>query len=219
MTGPAGELLFSIPGLGVSRSCFDRLQAFLLTEPQIDGRKALTNRESSFEPIGTSQRPQLSFNPQESDTAINVGQVSISPSKSTAVVLKDVSFKIPRGSLTIITGPVGSGKSTLLKGLLGELPCETGSIYVNRKDMSYCAQTAWLPNGTFKEIICGTSDPSAIDEQWYESTVRACALEDDVLQLADSHYTTIGSRGVTLSGGQKQRLVCRYATRPEEMLT
>ena len=31
----------------------------------------------------------------------------------------DVSFSVPRGSFTIVTGPVGAGKSTLLRALLG----------------------------------------------------------------------------------------------------
>ena len=207
MTSPAEALLFSIPGLGVTKSCFDRLQAFLLAEPQNDGRKAIVDMRPAFNSVGSNSELRQSNSAAESEAAIVVDKVRIKPSKNASSALKEVSFKVPSGSLTMITGPVGSGKSTLLKGLLGELPCESGNILVSRKDMSYCAQTAWLWNGTFKEIVCGTNDPLAIDEQWYQSTIHACALEDDLGHLADGHYTVIGSRGVTLSGGQKQRLV------------
>ena len=45
--------------------------------------------------------------------------------------MEDISFAIPRGSYTVITGRVGSGKSTLLRVLLGTLPVQSGEVRWN----------------------------------------------------------------------------------------
>ncbi|MEZ4518520.1 MAG: ABC transporter ATP-binding protein [Chloroflexota bacterium] len=45
--------------------------------------------------------------------------------------IKDVSFTVPRGSFTVITGRVGTGKTTLLRSLLGLLPSQAGTIRWN----------------------------------------------------------------------------------------
>jgi phospholipid/cholesterol/gamma-HCH transport system ATP-binding protein len=48
-----------------------------------------------------------------------------------AVVLREVSFVVPTGSLTILLGPSGAGKSVILKLILGLLRPDTGQISVN----------------------------------------------------------------------------------------
>jgi phospholipid/cholesterol/gamma-HCH transport system ATP-binding protein len=47
------------------------------------------------------------------------------------VVLRDVSFSIPVGSLTVLFGASGSGKSLILKMVLGLLRPDAGAIYVH----------------------------------------------------------------------------------------
>jgi phospholipid/cholesterol/gamma-HCH transport system ATP-binding protein len=47
------------------------------------------------------------------------------------VVLRDVSFTVPQGSMTILLGPSGAGKSVILKLILGLLRPDSGSIVVN----------------------------------------------------------------------------------------
>ena len=47
------------------------------------------------------------------------------------VVLKDVSFTVPRGSMTMLLGASGAGKSVLLKLILGLLRPDSGEIYLN----------------------------------------------------------------------------------------
>lgn len=48
----------------------------------------------------------------------------------TSTVIKNVSFEIPRNSVTIVYGPSGSGKSTILNMILGLLRPTTGKISV-----------------------------------------------------------------------------------------
>jgi phospholipid/cholesterol/gamma-HCH transport system ATP-binding protein len=47
------------------------------------------------------------------------------------VVLRDVSFTVPKGSMTIILGASGAGKSVVLKLILGLLKPDSGAIHVH----------------------------------------------------------------------------------------
>lgn len=52
-----------------------------------------------------------------------------------SVILDDISFALPRGSVTAILGPSGAGKSTLLHALTGELHPTRGSIEILQQPM------------------------------------------------------------------------------------
>ena len=45
--------------------------------------------------------------------------------------IEDISLRVPRGSLTVVTGRIGSGKTTLLRALLGLLPKDAGVVRWN----------------------------------------------------------------------------------------
>jgi phospholipid/cholesterol/gamma-HCH transport system ATP-binding protein len=47
------------------------------------------------------------------------------------VVLQEVSFSVPKGSMTVLLGPSGAGKSVILKLILGLLRPDAGRILVN----------------------------------------------------------------------------------------
>lgn len=47
------------------------------------------------------------------------------------VVLREISFTVRAGSMTILIGASGAGKSVVLKLLLGLLKPDSGTIYVN----------------------------------------------------------------------------------------
>src|SRR5688572_7779393 len=51
------------------------------------------------------------------------------------VVLRDVSFSVPRGSMRILLGPSGAGKSVVLKLILGLLRPDSGAILVNGQEI------------------------------------------------------------------------------------
>ncbi len=52
------------------------------------------------------------------------------------VVLKGLSFSIPRGKTTVVLGGSGCGKSTLLNHLIGLLKPTSGQILINGKDIT-----------------------------------------------------------------------------------
>jgi ATP-binding cassette, subfamily C (CFTR/MRP), member 1 len=193
----------------MATSGLQRIQAFLHASPHNDQRESdCTISGSSFN--GQEMNSALELQNFRSTTAINginVEGISVRPSPEAPVALHDISFRAPRGSLTMVIGVVGSGKSTLLKALGSELPIEGGRIEIASKYMAYCAQTSWLQNATVRQIICGPTEEASVDQGWYDTVAHACAFDADILQLPNRDDTIIGSRGVTLSGGQKQRLV------------
>lgn len=128
--------------------------------------------------------------------------------------IEDISLKIKRGSLTVITGRIGSGKTTLLRVLLGLLPADTGEIRWNGQVVAdagnffippRCAYTAQVPrlfsNTLRNNILLGMNKN---DDDIYKAA-KLAVMDRDLESLDNNLETTVGSRGVKLSGGQAQR--------------
>ncbi|RCI15841.1 hypothetical protein L249_2959 [Ophiocordyceps polyrhachis-furcata BCC 54312] len=116
--------------------------------------------------------------------------------------LSSINFTAYKGELSCVVGKVGSGKSSFLQSILGGLYRVSGSVVV-RGTAAYATQQSWILNATVKEnIVFGYR----YDAEFYEKTVRACALVDDFAQLPDGDETVVGERGISLSGGQKARV-------------
>ncbi|KAI8295000.1 Baeyer-Villiger monooxygenase [Colletotrichum sp. SAR11_240] len=140
--------------------------------------------------------------------AIVIERVAIQPNASKPPIVSNVDLEVTRGSLVMCSGPVGCGKSALAKALIGELPVNSGTISLSSKRIGYCAQSPWLPGGTFKEAICGFLPQ---DQSWYEEVLQLCCLKEDLEGLSMGDQTMIGSRGLNLSGGQRQRVALARA--------
>ena len=225
VTGNASQLLAVAPLVASASASFDRIQKFLLDPSREDKRLGkpelvlVSNRlkyddnndEELVQGTGNGNGLQESSTPEESNIAISVEGATIRPAKTAEPALIDFSIEIKKSSICLIAGPVGCGKTTLARAILGELPTDSGEIETSSKRIGYCAQSAWLLNGTIKENICGPIFESEIDEKWYRSTIHACGLERDFSLLADGDKSLIGSRGLVLSGGQKQRVALARA--------
>ena len=139
-----------------------------------------------------------------------------------------VDLRLPRGTLTVVTGRTGSGKTTLLQTLLGLLSREAGEIRWNGHVVddaasflvppcaAYMAQVPRLFSETLKQnILLGLpDDPAAL-----AAAVRGAVLEHDVQTLEAGLETPVGTRGVKLSGGQVQRTAAaRMLVRAAELL-
>ncbi|XP_036946537.1 multidrug resistance-associated protein 4-like isoform X2 [Acanthopagrus latus] len=116
--------------------------------------------------------------------------------------LQNISVTVKSHQLLTVIGPVGAGKSSLLSAVLGELPCNTGTLKVEGR-LSYSAQQPWVFPGTIRSNILFGRE---LNPQKYEKVVRACALKKDMELLPHGDLTQIGDRGATLSGGQKARI-------------
>lgn len=116
---------------------------------------------------------------------------------------------IPRGKTTIVAGDVGSGKSAFLLALLGELHMKKGEIKVvetngrtssdrhGASPVSYAAQSPWLQDTSIRENILFGEE---YDEDRYNETIYACALEDDLDGMPQGDETRVGEKGLSMSG-------------------
>ncbi|KAL6817639.1 P-loop containing nucleoside triphosphate hydrolase protein [Trichoderma camerunense] len=202
LTMPLSQVFQSIPEVISALACIGRIQAFLECETRDDFRQVLADikRHSGKAPIE-------SIRPFESKVLIKDGSFGW---KADNPVLRDVNIRIPKGSLTVVVGPVGSGKSTLCKTLLGEIPFHEGRIILDAHipHVGFCDQAAFLSNGSIKDNIIGFS---SLDEERYAEVIDATALAFDFATLAEGDKTNVGSDGISLSGGQKQRVALARA--------
>ena len=77
----------------------------------------------------TSGRPALGLRQPENLNAIVFDRVSLAFDDH--VVLRDLSFTVPKGDMRILFGASGAGKSVILKLALGLLRPDDGEIFVN----------------------------------------------------------------------------------------
>ena len=63
------------------------------------------------------------------------------------MILNDLSFSVPTGSITLLIGPNGAGKSTVLKTLFGLLTPKHGHVYLNGEEITGSSQKDLLAKG------------------------------------------------------------------------
>ena len=141
--------------------------------------------------------------------------------------IADVSFTIPRGTMTVVTGRIGSGKTTLVRTLLGLLPKDQGEVVWNGNPVTapdrffvtpiaaYTPQTPRLFSETLRNNILLGLDETEVD---LAAAIHAAVLDRDVPTLDHGLDTLVGNRGVKLSGGQIQRsATARMFGRPAQL--
>ena len=134
------------------------------------------------------------------------GQIAPPDDKSTVTRgnLVGINFRVKKGELLAVVGPVGSGKSSLVSAVLGDMHLvgEGGRVVV-QGSVALVPQTAWIPNESFRDVVLFGRP---MNEYRYGRALHACGLEKDLAMLDSGDLTEIGERGTNLSGGQKQRL-------------
>ena len=125
-------------------------------------------------------------------------------------ILRNVSFTLPTGELTVLLGRNGVGKTTLLRCLMGVLPIRTGRIHWNDKALEkmppYLRVTnglAYVPQGRdiFPRL---TVEENLLVGAAGNRSVRS--VSDDIYNLFPVLKSMKGRRGGDLSGGQQQQL-------------
>lgn len=203
LVSPCFSIIYAMPELNAAAGCFRRIQEYLVRESRQDHR-LLTSAPTLSSEAATHEVVELQgMTSSRAKQAILVQNGSFGWSTDSEPILRDINVRFD-SPLNLIIGPVGSGKSTLLKALMGETPSSKGFVYVSSLEAAFCDQTSWITNGTIKDNIVGAS---TYDEHWYTTVVEACALVPDLQLLPSSHFSLVGSKGITLSGGQRQRIV------------
>lgn len=137
------------------------------------------------------------------------------------LVLKNVGFSVPAGSVVALVGPSGAGKTTLadliprfydvVKGAVKIDGVDVRDIALNelRAAISVVSQDTFLFNATIEDNIrLGRLDAS---EQDIHAAAKHAYAHDFIEQLDHGYKTIVGDRGTRLSGGQKQRIAIARA--------
>ena len=148
--------------------------------------------------------------------AIELKNVSFGYDNEERSVLRDVSLKIPAGSMVALVGESGGGKSTLTKLLPRFHDPVSGSVLWDgtdlrdaqisslRKQIALVTQETVLFNDTVRNNIA-YGKPDATDREIEEAALIAFA-HDFIKDMPLGYDTVVGERGIFLSGGQRQRL-------------
>ena len=146
--------------------------------------------------------------------------VSFSYEKGKEVV-RNISFKAVKGSVTALVGSSGSGKSTLAALVSSFINPDSGVILIDGNDIAKISlnsfrsqlgvvlQDDFLFEGTIRDNILFPR-PNASEEQVLEA-VKAAYVNEFTDRFDDGLDTLIGERGVKLSGGQRQRIAIARA--------
>lgn len=193
--GPLKAFYGQVARLTVMNSCLDRIEA-------VFEEKQLTDH-------GTESIPKTS------DAAeIEFKNVTFAYDKRD--VLKNISFKVKKNTMTALVGPSGGGKSTIASLLPRFWDIEQGEIFVRGKDIrkiplaelmdniSMVFQRVYLFQDTiYNNIAMGRMDASR--EEVIEAAKKARCY-DFIMALPDGFDTVIGEGGASLSGGEQQRI-------------
>jgi len=136
-------------------------------------------------------------------------------------VIRNISFKAAKGSVTAFVGSSGSGKSTLASLVASFVNPDLGVITIDGNDISKVSlnsfrsqlgvvlQDDFLFEGTIRDNILFPR-PDASEIQLVEA-VNASYVNEFTDRFEDGLDTLIGERGVKLSGGQRQRIAIARA--------
>ncbi len=131
-------------------------------------------------------------------------------------VLNDVSFTVPKDSMTALVGPSGSGKTTIANLFPRFWDIQNGSICLRGTDIrtvpladlldniSMVFQRVYLFQDTvYNNIAIGRMDAT---REEVEEAARKARCYDLIMALPQGFNTVIGEGGASLSGGEQQRI-------------
>ena len=136
-------------------------------------------------------------------------------------VLRDVSVRLPAGTVCALVGPSGAGKSTFANLVPRFFDPIAGRVTLDghdlrqlrladlRRAIAVVSQDPVLFNDTiFNNLLIARPEASVAE---VEAAARAAFAHDFVTGFPDGYATVVGERGARLSGGQKQRLALARA--------
>ncbi|GAA4320986.1 ABC transporter ATP-binding protein [Pontixanthobacter gangjinensis] len=146
-------------------------------------------------------------------------------------VLNNISLKIEKFETIAFVGESGSGKTTIVNILSGLLPLDSGSYYVNDKNIGdietesfqqkvgYITQDPVIFNDTIFNNVALWSPETEENKTKFWNAVNEASILDFVNALPNKENTVLDNNGANLSGGQKQRIsIARELFKTVELL-
>lgn len=150
------------------------------------------------------------------------------PTRPDVPVLSGTTFRVDPGECIAIVGPSGSGKSTIAALLQRLYEPTSGSIRMDRHDLS-SSDIKWLRNHV--AVVSQSAnlfDSSVSDNISYgleipqldiERAAKAANIHDFIISLPSGYDTNLGENASLISGGQAQRLqIARALVRRSSIL-
>lgn len=129
-------------------------------------------------------------------------------------ILKNVNFRIPKGSTIALVGPTGAGKTTIINLLSRFYNLDSGELLIDdvdiskvtlhslRKQMGVMLQDSFIFSGTIMDNIrYGKLD--ATDEEVI-AAAKVVQAHDFIESLESGYHTMVNERGSMFSAGQRQ---------------
>jgi subfamily B ATP-binding cassette protein MsbA len=148
--------------------------------------------------------------------AIELQDVSFGYANEGRPVLRNVSLRVPAGTMVALVGESGGGKSTLTKlfprfhdpvsgaVLWDDIDLRDVKLSSLRRQIALVTQETVLFNDTvLHNIAYGRPEATRAE---IEESARIAFAHDFIMELPKKYDTIVGERGVFLSGGQRQRL-------------
>ena len=193
--GPVKALYTQATRLTVMNSCMDRIEE-VFAQPELpdEGRDTIPADTAAAEVEFRNVR--FAYGEKE--------------------VLNNISFSVPRHTMTALVGPSGGGKSTVANLLARFWDVRSGQVLVRGRDVreillsdlmdhiSMVFQRVYLfQDSIYNNIAMGR--PDATRAEVMEAAKKARCY-DFIMDLPDGFDTVIGEGGASLSGGERQRI-------------
>jgi len=137
------------------------------------------------------------------------------------LVLRGLNLKIDSGNTYGIVGKSGSGKTTIFNLLNKLYSINSGSIYIDGKNIdnlseksirgniTIISQNPYIFNMSIKDNLKLVKND--VTDKEIITACRLACLDDYIETLPNKYDTIVGEGGVNLSGGQRQRLAIARA--------